>query len=69
MTKRAKTESLNTRVSPEAKAKFYKLAAELDLQPSELVRELVNGFTEGRVTIIPPKQEKEALYNVHRIED
>lgn len=68
MSKHPKTEMVSARVSPEAKTKLAELAAEMDLTASDVVRELVMGFCEGRVTIIPPKQAKEKLYNA-RIED
>jgi hypothetical protein len=68
MSKHAKSEQVSARVSPEAKIELVKLAAALDLTASELVRELVTGYVDGRVTIIPPKQPMEKLYNA-RTED
>ena len=56
-----KSEMLFVRVSPEAKMRFTERAARFDMTASELVRELVTGFIEGRVTIVPPEN-KESLY-------
>lgn len=53
MSKQAKTQLLMTRVSPATKLKFYERAAQLQLTPSDVVRELVACFLEGRVTITP----------------
>lgn len=58
-----KTETLIARISPEIKLKLAELAARLDLTSSDVVRELVTGFCEGRVTISPPPDKKESLYN------
>lgn len=69
MTHQPKDEMLFARVSSQVKTRFAKVAARLDLTASELVRELVVGFIEGRVTIIPPETKKESLYNVPRSQD
>lgn len=64
-----KTEMLHARVSSQVKTRFEEVAARLDLSASELVRELVTGYIEGRVSIIPPETKKESLYNVPRNQD
>ena len=67
MSKHPKSEMVSARVTPEAKIKLVELAAQMDLGASDIVRELVMGFIEGRVTLAPPQ--KEGLYNVTRTED
>lgn len=67
MSRHPKTEMASARISPEAKTKLTELAAQMDLTASDVVRELVIGFIEGRVTITPPNP-KEGLYNA-RTED
>lgn len=67
--KDTKTDAIYVRVTPETKQAFAK-KAELfaPLSLSDVLRELVVGFIEDRVTIIPPPDKKE-LFNVPRIED
>lgn len=36
---------------------------------SEVLRELVTAFIEDRLTVHPPKQQKESLYHVSRSQD
>lgn len=48
------------RVTKATKQKFEEMAARFGT-PSEVLRELIEGFIEGRVTIAPP-QDKESLY-------
>ena len=57
-----KTKMVFARVSPETKLKLTELAARLDLTASDVIRELVTGYCEGRVTVSPPP-DKESLYN------
>jgi hypothetical protein len=65
---KAKPEVLYVRVSVETKQAFNEKAARFGL-PSEVLRELVQAFVEDRVTVSPPKEMKESLYNVARNED
>ena len=67
--KKTKSDALYVRITPEDKEAFNQKAQEFEpLTPSDVLRELVIGFIEDRLTIIPPKDKKE-LYNVPRIED
>lgn len=59
-----KTDTIHIRVSPETKNQFHDKCIRLG-GTSEVLRELVIGFIEGRVTITPPP-DKESLYNVPR---
>lgn len=68
--KKTKSDALYVRISPEIKRAFNEKAEQFEpLTPSDVLRELVTGFVEDRVTIIPPASKKESLYNVPRIED
>ena len=62
-----KSEMLHTRVTPEMKESFVEQAEPFG-GASDLLRELVAGFIEGRVTIAPPQHLKE-LYDVPGIQD
>jgi hypothetical protein len=65
-----KSEQIFVRVTPEQKAAFMSKAAQYEpLTASDVLRELVVGFSEDRVTIVPPPDKKESLYNVPRIQD
>lgn len=59
---KSKPEVLFTRVSVEAKQQFMEKASRFGL-PSEVLRELVMAFVEDRLTIEPPPDAKESLYN------
>lgn len=59
--KKPKTDALYVRVAPETKKRFAEVAARFGT-PSEVLRELVIGFIEGRVTVMPPEDQKESLY-------
>jgi hypothetical protein len=64
-----KSDAIYVRVTPETKQAFNEEAAKFEpLSPSDVLRELVIGFIEGRVTIIPPHDKKESIY-VPRIEN
>lgn len=66
--KKAKSDALYVRVTPEVKQAFSKRAEQFEpLTASDVLRELVVGFIEDRVTIIPPQDKKE-LY-IARTED
>lgn len=58
---KTKSDAIYVRVTPETKQKFTE-AAEPFGTPSEVIRELILAFIEGRLTIAPPKDRKE-LYN------
>lgn len=68
--RKPKSDALYVRVTPETKAAFSAKAEQYgpDLSASDVLRELVIGFIEDRVTIIPPHDKKESLY-VPRIQD
>lgn len=57
-----KSKALYARVTDETKQRFAEAAARFDLTPSDVLRELVIGFIEGRVTVMPPTDKKESLY-------
>ena len=57
-----KSKALYARVTDETKQRFAEVAARFDLTPSDVLRELVIGFIDGRVTIVPPTESKESLY-------
>lgn len=67
--KKPKSEALYARVTPETKQRFAEVAARFGLTPSDVLRELVVGFIEGRVTVMPPEDVKESIYHVPRSED
>lgn len=54
-----KTEALYIRVTPETKHLLVAKAVEFKMHSSDLVRELVTAFIEGRVTVTPPAHVKE----------
>lgn len=60
---KAKTDALYVRVTPETKRGLADLAVKLKMPPSDVVRELVEGLIEGRVTVAPPAHVKE-FYDV-----
>lgn len=55
------TKILTARVSPELREKFVRKSEEYG-GSSVVLRELVAGYVDGRVTIKPPK---EGIYNAH----
>ena len=69
--KRPKTDAIYVRVTPETKAAFSAKAEQYgpELSASDVLRELVVGFIEDRVTIIPPQDKKELYTDVPRIEN
>lgn len=56
------------RVTPDTKQAFNEMSAQFGMTPSEVLRELVLGFIEGRVTVSPPSHVKE-FYNVPGSQD
>ena len=54
-----KTEALYVRVTPDTKHQLVVKATEYKMHSSDLVRELVTAFIEGRVTVAPPAHVKE----------
>lgn len=67
--RKPKSEAIYVRVTPETKQRFIEKAEQFDpLSASDVLRELVIGFIEDRVSIIPPTDKKESLY-VPRIQD
>ena len=68
MTERTpKTDAIYLRVRADTKKQFLETANRYGA-PSEILRELIIAFIEGRVTIAPPANPKENLY-VTRNED
>lgn len=63
-----KTDALFVRISPDTKRRFAAAAERFGMSASELTRELVMGFIEGRVTVTPPDHVKE-FYNVPGSQD
>lgn len=63
----AKSVMFHLRVTPGLKQHLTEEASRYG-EPSEVIRAVLTAFVEGRVTIIPPKQTKESLYNA-RTED
>lgn len=57
------TDTIQIRVSPDTKARFTDAAKHFKMSASDLLRELVTGFIDDRVTIAPPK-DKESIYHV-----
>ena len=57
-----KTDTLLVRVTPSTKRQFNEAAERFGMLPSEVLRELVTGFLEGRVKVSPPSN-KEPFYN------
>ena len=58
-----KSAALYVRVTPETKLLFEARAAEFKMHSSDLMRELVMAFIEGRVTVSPPEHVKEFYRN------
>lgn len=54
-----KSESLYVRVTPAVKRRLVERASQLKMHHTDVVRELVVGFIEGRVTVSPPQNVKE----------
>lgn len=64
-----KSDAIYVRVTPEQKKAFMKKAAQFEpLSASDVLRELVVGLIEDRVSILPPSDKKESIY-VPRIQD
>lgn len=59
MSKPAKTALIFARVDESVKRRLGKAASKLDLTASDIVRELVCAYLDGRATIIPPDDHKE----------
>ena len=57
-----KTAHLTTRVSPRVRQKFIAKANEYGPH-TEVLRELVEAFTDDRLTIKPPVTRKQGLFN------
>lgn len=53
---------MSVRVPHKTRDKFYKLSAKYG-KPSDVMKELVEGFIDGRVTIQKPEKPMEKLYN------
>lgn len=47
------------RLAPDVRKAFFKKAAQYELSPSNLARELISAFIEDRITITPPVHVKE----------
>lgn len=58
-----KSAAIYVRVTPEMHQRFIEKASRFGL-PSEVLRKIVEAFVDGRVTITPPTNSKESLYNV-----
>jgi hypothetical protein len=63
-----KTSVIYLRVTADMNRRF-KAAASRYGYPSDVLRDLIRGFIEGRVTVNPPLTKKESLYHVTRNED
>jgi hypothetical protein len=61
MALKPKTKNLVIRVDPQTHKAFH-VKARTYGTVSEVYRELVNAFIEGRLTITPPSNRKESLY-------
>lgn len=59
--KQPKTEAIYLRVTPTLKQHFTETASRYGT-PSDVLRELILAFVEGRITITPPPNQKESLY-------
>ena len=66
--KEPKTSVIYLRVTAKMNRDFKEAAARYGY-PSDVLRELIRGFIEGRVTVTPPIPEKENLFYVTRNED
>lgn len=60
--KQPRSEALYLRVTPDTKQRFVEKASRYGT-PSDVLRELIMAFVEGRVTLHPPTDRKESLYN------
>ena len=63
-----KNDTIQVRVTPSVKSAFHAMSSRYGMHPSEVLRELVEGFLEGRVKLAPPTN-KESLYDVPRNQD
>ena len=59
--KQPKTEAIYLRVTPELKQRFTETASRYGTL-SDVLRELIAAFVDGRVTLTPPPDQKESLY-------
>lgn len=57
------TENINLRLDKETKEAFYSKAEKLEVSAPVLMRELIKGYIEDRVTIELPESLKE-IYNI-----
>lgn len=53
---------IGTRISKDERSSFVKLAKKLNMDQSEVLRELIQAFIQNRVTITPPTEIK-GLHN------
>ncbi|MBT7913895.1 hypothetical protein HN588_08315 [Candidatus Bathyarchaeota archaeon] len=56
------TTIMSVRVTHKVRDKFHKLSQKYG-KPSDVLKELVEGFVEGRVSIQKPEKPMEKLYN------
>jgi hypothetical protein len=61
MAENPKTKFLNTRVTPSEHEAFVRKSKRFG-EPSWLLRELITGFIEDRISVKPPVTTKEELY-------
>jgi hypothetical protein len=64
-----KSEAIYVRVTPETKRAFADKAARFEGGGSEVLRGLVDAFIEDRLTVMPPTDKKESLYDVFGKQD
>ena len=58
-----KSAAVYLRVTPDVKRELFRVASRYG-EPSDVIREILVAFIEGRVTVSPPSNPKESLYNV-----
>lgn len=63
-----KSDVFYLRVTPDFKQALMSEATRFG-EPTAVVREVLQAFIDGRITIYPPPNQKESLYNVTRKQD
>jgi len=61
MTIKPKTKFLSTRVTPETHKKFHVKSKKFG-QPTQVLRDIIEAFNDGRLTVQPPVTRKESLF-------
>jgi hypothetical protein len=61
-------DTLNLRLSAEAKQAFYDRCGEYEVSPHEMLREMIGAFSAGKLRIIAPKNQLKLLRGIHHVD-